>query len=401
MIGSGILIHGSGGNVGGNQGNTSMTTAATIDSDAAGAIDVGPPSGTWSNSGTLRASNGTLRLAGAWTNTGTLVVEPAGTLQLGGTFSSAGFGTLDRDGGTINLTGVFDITSGFTLSTATGNWRMVGGTIKDGTLNSADGAKIIHTSSSGTLNNVVMNADMDMTASSAQVNAINGLTLNGVATLGTNAALYFPVSGEVALDGTGDVLMQHSNSYIFNYANTHLMIGSGILIHGTAGNVGGNQGNTMMTNAGTIDSDGGGTIDVGPPSGTWTNTGTLDASAGNIAAKGVWSNAGDIHVGAGRALSNSGAFTQTAAGELALDVAGTAAASYGKVTVTGAANLAGTLTITLTNGFVPALGNTFAIMTFASSTGSFATVNGLDIPGPNRFALTTNATNLTLTVVAD
>ncbi|HYC57766.1 MAG TPA: hypothetical protein VEL28_22765, partial [Candidatus Binatia bacterium] len=319
VIGQDILIHGSGGNVGGNQGNTAMTLQGTVDSDGAGTIDVGPPSGTWTSSGLLRASNGTLRLAGTWTNTGTLAVETAGTLVLGGNFTSAGFGGFDRDGGTVNVTGSFDIASGFTLDAGTGDWRLVGGTIRNGTLSSSDGAKIIYTSSAGTLSNVVMNAPMDMSASSAQVNVTNGLTLNAVATLGTNAAMYFPVSPLVSLNGNGAVLMQHSNSYVFNHANTHLMIGEDILIHGSGGNVGGNQGNTTMTTAATIDSDAGGTLDVGPPSGTWTNTGTLRASNGTLRTAGTWTSTGTMEVQPTGTLTLGGAFTSAGFGAFERD----------------------------------------------------------------------------------
>src|SRR5205085_11750323 len=46
----------------------------------------------------------------------------------------------------------------------------------------------------------------------------------------SNSAIYFPVSSEVLLDGTGDVLIQNSNSYIYNYAGTNLTIGADIQV---------------------------------------------------------------------------------------------------------------------------------------------------------------------------
>jgi hypothetical protein len=194
--------------------------------------------------------------------------------------------------------------------------------------------------------------------------------------------------------------MQSANSFLYNYSATNMSLGADLLIHGSGGHVGGNQGNTQMTTAATIDSDAAGTLSVGPSSGTWTNTGSIKASTGNIALLGDGTNNGDLYVAAGRTMSAT-KFTQGTGGELAFDIAGTMATQFGKLAVTGTAALAGTLTVNLTNGFVPSLGNTFQIMTFASSTGSFGTFAGSDIAGPNRFAITTNPTNLTLTVVPD
>jgi hypothetical protein len=399
-LGSGLLVHGSAGSIGGNQGNTMMSSAATIDSDGGGTLKVGPASGTWSNSGTVRASNGTATLQGGWSNTGTIALETTGILNLGGAFTTTGFGTFDRDGGTVNLTGVMTLDAPFTLNTATGNWRIAGGTLKDGTINSADGAKLVATSSGGMLSNVVLNADLDMTSSSSSVSVTNGLTLNGVITLSNNSSLYLPVSSEVGIDGTGDILMQSASSFLYNYGGTSMTLGSGLLIHGSGGNVGGNQGNTTLTTAATIDSDAAGNLTVGPPSGTWTNAGAIKASTGNIALAGNSTNNGDLYAAAGRTIA-AATFTQGAGGELALDIAGTMPTQFGKLSASGTATLAGTLAVTLTNGFVPTLGNTFQILTFASSTGSLGTFTGSDIPGPNRFAVTTNPTNLTLAVVPD
>ena len=50
-------------------------------------------------------------------------------------------------------------------------------------------------------------------------------------------------------------------------------------------------------------------------------------------------------------------------------------------------------------GFSPNVGDTFAIMTFASHSGDFATVKGLDIGGGKRFDRTFTATEMILEVV--
>ena len=48
------------------------------------------------------------------------------------------------------------------------------------------------------------------------------------------------------------------------------------------------------------------------------------------------------------------------------------------------------------NGFSPALGNSFQVMTFSSRTGQFATINGLALGNGKQFTPAYTATNLTL-----
>jgi hypothetical protein len=62
--------------------------------------------------------------------------------------------------------------------------------------------------------------------------------------------------------------------------------------------------------------------------------------------------------------------------------------------------LGGTLNIKLLNNFVPAIGDTFEILTARKVTGTFATVNGTKINDSEHFTVTYNADNVTLTVVS-
>src|SRR6185369_10537384 len=78
----------------------------------------------------------------------------------------------------------------------------------------------------------------------------------------------------------------------------------------------------------------------------------------------------------------------------------TVGTDYDRAAITGAATLAGTLNISLINGFEPNIGDTFTIMTFGSRSGDFATVNGTTIPNGKAFQKTVNATSVVLAVVA-
>jgi hypothetical protein len=56
--------------------------------------------------------------------------------------------------------------------------------------------------------------------------------------------------------------------------------------------------------------------------------------------------------------------------------------------------------VTLINNFLPAIGDTFTILTTSARTGQFATVNGLSINGGEHFQITYSATSVTLMVVS-
>jgi hypothetical protein len=56
--------------------------------------------------------------------------------------------------------------------------------------------------------------------------------------------------------------------------------------------------------------------------------------------------------------------------------------------------------VTLINNFLPAIGDSFTVLTSSARTGQFATVNGLSINGGEHFTITYNPTNVTLTVAS-
>jgi hypothetical protein len=131
----------------------------------------------------------------------------------------------------------------------------------------------------------------------------------------------------------------------------------------------------------------GGTISI--QGGTFSGTGTIN---GNL------SNAGEVDLGAtAGVLTVRGNYTQTSAGTLALKVGGTTAGTqYDQVDVLGSATLDGTLNVALTSGFNPLHGQTFNVLSFASATGNFATVNLPTSDGVTAFTTSLGATNLTL-----
>jgi hypothetical protein len=76
-------------------------------------------------------------------------------------------------------------------------------------------------------------------------------------------------------------------------------------------------------------------------------------------------------------LTIQGNCTPTAAGILVIQIGG--ASQIGQLVVSGTATLDGTLDVSLVDGYTPALGTSFSILTFNQHSGDLDTENGLKI----------------------
>src|SRR4029077_1763705 len=109
--------------------------------------------------------------------------------------------------------------------------------------------------------------------------------------------------------------------------------------------------------------------------------------------------AGDSSTKPGK-LTLTGTFTQNSGGTLNIYIGGAAAGSFGDLSVSNGVTLGGTLSIKDINGFVPAIGNSFTIVTGSVVNGQFATVKGTSINSSEHYQLNYNSNNVTLTVVS-
>jgi hypothetical protein len=147
-------------------------------------------------------------------------------------------------------------------------------------------------------------------------------------------------------------------------------------------------GGSVTLQNGSLSAKTGLTINAGTLSGTGTITGNLQSN-GTIAPGGA-SAVGILQV--------VGGFTQFGSGVLQIDIAELdAGTGYDRLAVSGAAILGGTLSVTLLNGFAPQGGTAFAVVTYASQTGTFTTLSGdasLFDPdyGPSDFELIAKST---------
>ena len=149
--------------------------------------------------------------------------------------------------------------------------------------------------------------------------------------------------------------------------------------------------NDYSQTGGTTTVAAGGVLDANVPltGGTLRGSGEVDGNVTN--------SSGTVAPGTSPGtLTVDGAYAQSAAGTLAIDVDGTAQGTgYDHLAVTGAATLNGTLAVVPGLGFDPALSDTFQFLTSDSRTGTFATLTGaaladckhytLDYPGAPDF----------------
>src|SRR5205823_5303205 len=71
---------------------------------------------------------------------------------------------------------------------------------------------------------------------------------------------------------------------------------------------------------------------------------------------------------------------------------------FDKLSFLSAATLSGTLNISVTNGYLPNVGDRFVVLSYPSETGRFITINGRNIGSGRSFQEAYGSTTFTLTV---
>ncbi len=307
-------------------------------------VSAGPnPAGisdTFVNTGTVTVNAGTLDLQNGGTNTGTTLVAAIAALQAsGGTFSfntgSALYGTGTNlfSGAIANFNGTYAITNVLAISAGTVNFNgnetltparlvMSGGTL------GGTGALVL----AGPLN--------------WSGGFIRGtVQCNG----GTFTGADYLVGGQVLNTGT----LAWNNADIYDGAGSVISNAFGATINLTAngdGTFNYSGGARTFYNAGQLN------VSAGPnPAGisdTFVNTGTVTVNAGTLDLQGSYS------------LTN---------GTLNFGLSG--ATNFGKVNLAGAAALSGTLSASLTGGYIPNSTNSFAVLSYSSENGVFTSTN--------------------------
>ena len=359
------------------------------------------------------------------------VTNPATLTLLGGVTNA---GTLAVLGGTLRLSGATVVNTGHAITVDRGAVQLAAGTIRAGTVTTMNGAKLIGTTSGGTLDGVMLNGDLDLTVNAAYVTVINGLVLNGTVSIGTASGYdsRLDFSGSQMLSGTGTVVLGAGTYAAMKITSNGatLTLGPGITVRcpsaggsravvgvsdwgSQAVNVGViNQGTIIadasgrtiaitahrFTNLGSLQALNGGTVEVanllgdsGPMSaanngvlalaGSWTFTNAVTVSSGGVLSlTGNWTNASTIT--ANNATVNLG-------GNLTLARLGTFNRTGGTVNLTGTLNNTGLeLALNATAGSWQLLGGTILGGTVSATggaklmgTASGGTLDGVTLNG--------------------
>ena len=172
-----------------------------------------------------------------------------------------------------------------------------------------------------------------------------------------------------------------------------------------AGSVTVGTGSTLTTTGAYTQTAGSTTLEAGTAELTAAGS-TVDLQGGIFSGKGTVGPAVDAKATMAPGLSPgiltvAGPVTQTATSHLAIQIGGTTVGTqYDRLDVDGTAALAGTLDLSTTNGFVPALGQTFTVLTATSRSGAFANVTGLYAGSGRQYAVSYTPTAVVVTVVA-
>jgi hypothetical protein len=266
-------------------------------------------------------------------------------------------------------------------------------------------------------NNRALSSRALVNAASAIWSGTGGVSFSNGAAFTNSSTGTFDIQASAALGGDGAVI---SNAGTFRKS-----AGTGTAtVNGEFTNTG-----TLGANVGTLslggDLENNGEVDVSSGAALGVNgvfyqaQGTLNLNGGTLTVTtgdrlldlegGVLNGTGTINAnvlnaaqvnpggdGTAGTLTINGSFTQATGGVLSIDLGGTGATQYDQLHVNGAVSLDGTLTVHLINGFSPAAGNTFQILTFTSASGDFAVKNFPSLGGGLMLVENLGSTSLSL-----
>jgi hypothetical protein len=388
-IASTVLLEGSEGQLGasfGFGGVSSIVNQGTIRSDTAGRTITILGEG-FTNQGSVQALAGSIVVQPSqWSNTGSIVAS-GGTIRLEGAF------TLADLAGVVNATGAVQIAGSINfggqtlvLSPATGVYTFDGGTYTNGTIVVQAGGVPLFTGANTTFDGMTLSGTFPLGANQ-RLFVKNGLVLNGtLAMTGFNPRLVF--DGTQTISGTGTITLDGSqnNPARVNVDGTSTVtFGPSILIEGGDGEIGESifvGGVSTVVNQGTIRSKNA-NLSISLRGENFTNQGTIEATAGTL------------RVGSATVLSNTGLVRALTGGTVRIEGAATLASLGDLRNVSGTVVLAGplplgggTLAFTPTTGVWTFDGATISGGTIAAPpglapilTGANTTFDGLTVSG--------------------
>ena len=367
----------------------------------------GSPGSTFNNSGTFTAQSDTnFANGGAGAN---VIFNNSGTFTKSGTSGTTSFignilnnsGTVDVDSGTLSLnagtatqieTGIFNVASGSTLDFVSNADGVSEGDVELSAGTQLQGSGLYELD----LGTVTVNTNLSV----ANFTMTNG-KLNGPDTFtitGTFAWSGGDLDNPGATTVTSGATLNISSSNSKRLTNDYTLTNQGTALWSGSGQINGDNG-SILDNSGIFTAQSDATL-----SGiSFTNSGTFTLEAAlTIATQGTSPTRAILIVGPSSTVNVSGTYAQTSNGDFTTEISGDPATGLvGALASTGAAALDGTLTISLVDGYSPAAGTRFTIMTYPSETGDFSTIDRVNAGQGQFISESTNSTNVTVTDAID
>jgi hypothetical protein len=372
------------------------------------------------NAGTLTVANSDLYVQGTIHNTGTIALTGNSCVEMNEATTFTGSGTLTMEPGTCVSGGG----NSFTNQSAISGGGSIGGSspmpiVNNGTIIANQTSPLTVTPNAAGFSNtgkLTANAGSTLNINGLFTNLSSGTLSGGTYTVAGILGLQNPVAvnaanitltgaaAEISNDGSNalSTLAANQSTGVLTFQNGQVLTTSAAFTNSGKLTIGAGSG--FQASRGYTQTAGKTTVD-----GTLTASGHLLLEKGSLQGQGVLAaevvsyatvTAGDSTTTAG-ALTISGSYTQNSTGILDVAIGGTqTGAGYSQVAVSHAVSLNGTLNITLLNGFLSAIGNTFTILTGSAITGTFATVNGLSIDSGEHFEIGYTGSAVTLTVAS-
>jgi RHS repeat-associated protein len=388
----------------------------------------------FNNAGTVNVNAGTLRLGASGTDTGHYVVATGTSLQFTGIYSTmrtltetssiTGGGDIffiravgQNSGGTITIGGMYAVTGSTTIQTGIDDFSM------------SNNGIITFDTTSGSVIFPILKLGGGVLRGSSQMTVTGTMQFTGgmlagtsptetltIASGGTLTFLPEPASRQLNIInrtlsnlGTTNItgMIRLRDGAVINNAGT-ATLGTSRMFTGGSGNATLNNSGTLNVSAGTGAAEIQSQIDSQL---TFTNTGSVDINSGTFLLGAVFlPTSGEINLNGGNLQRNStltmdggivrgngtilanvvsraatlapdgelnitGNYVQASDGKLNIKVGGTTpGTTYDVLNISGSASLDGTLNITLVDGFVPQVIQTFDLITFGSHTAEFDSV---------------------------
>ncbi len=379
-----------------------ITDGSTYTVGAGTSVDLLAANANVTVSGTISGTGaGLVVISGDGSGNGTVIVPAAGaTFNFDpGVLQWTGAGIFTSDGGTLTNAGAMTITgtNDKYLNTNTPQNNHIFTLDNEGTILWA-GTGRIRTANGAIINNgTSFDIQTGDQGDGLRMDNYSGLlsTFINAGSLTKSAGLAYAHIG-IDLENQGSVALSSGGLDLYGggHSTGNMDVAAGTILAFTA------NGGVYYLDAGASITDGGTTEVI--------NNSTLDVRAAVTATEFVL---GDNHGSYGTLqIDDTGMLTLVDPntgtpynftmynGGLVIEFSGsTAGAGYGQLNVGAAAQLGGNLYLTMLNGYRPAAGTAFQILTFASHTQSFSNINGTNLGGGLVLNPTYDPTDFTLT----